>query len=134
MQYADQAYRALLDEHGLVRLMARCGNPYDHAMMESFMKTLTAEAEGSAFVPSVGALDDILCVHADRVVGNDNTMRYRGLSLQIPPDRHRHHYVKAMVRAHEYPDGTLAIFHGARCLARNWADGELVEPQCWQAA
>ena len=61
-----------------------------------------AEGQGSAFVPFAGALDDILCVHADRVVGNDNTVRYRRLTLQIPPDRHRHHYVKARVRVHEY--------------------------------
>ena len=39
-----------------------------------------------------------------------------GLSLQIPPGRHHHHYVKARVRVHEYPDGTLALFHGPRCL------------------
>ena len=83
-----------------------------------------AEGQGSAFVPFAGALDEILCVHADRVVGNDNTVRYRGLSLQIPPGRHRHHYVKARVRVHEYPDGTLALFHGPRCLARYSADGE----------
>lgn len=95
---------------------------------------LPAEAEGTAFVPFAGALDDILCVHADRTVSNDNTVRYRGLSLQIPPDRHRHHYVKARVRVHEYPDGTLALFHGPRCLARYNAGGEPVEPQTRQAA
>ena len=93
-----------------------------------------AEDKGSAFVPFAGALDEILCVHAERVVGNDNTVRYRRLSLQIPPDRHRHHYVKARVRVHEYPDGTLALFHGPRCLARYNADGEPVEPQRRQAA
>jgi hypothetical protein len=27
------------------------------------------------------------------------------------------------VRVHDYPDGTLAIFHGPRCLARYRADG-----------
>ena len=42
-QYAAQAYRALLDEHGLVGSMGRRGNPYDNAMMESFMKTLKVE-------------------------------------------------------------------------------------------
>ena len=42
-QYAAQAYRALLREHGLVGSMARRGNPYDNAMMESFMKTLKVE-------------------------------------------------------------------------------------------
>ena len=95
---------------------------------------VTPEAEGSAFVPFAGALDDILCVHADRVVGNDNTVRYRGLNMQIPPDRHRHHYVKARVRVHEYPDGTLAVFHGPRCLARYRATGEPIDNQTRQAA
>ena len=92
------------------------------------------ESDGSAFVPFSGALDDILCVQADRVVSNDNTVRYRGLSLQLPPDRHRRHYVKARVRVHEYPDGTLAVFHGPRCLARHHADGEPIENQTRQAA
>ena len=57
-----------------------------------------AEDKGSAFVPFAGALDDILCVQQERTVGNDNTVRYHGLSLHIPPARHRHHYVKARVR------------------------------------
>ena len=35
-QYAAQAYRALLREHGLVGSMARRGNPYDNAMMEKW--------------------------------------------------------------------------------------------------
>ena len=93
-----------------------------------------AEGQGSAFVPFTGALDDILCVHADRVVGNDNTVRYRRLTLQIPPDRHRHHHVKARVRVHEYPDRTLALFHGPRCLARYTANGEPIETPTRQAA
>ena len=42
-QYAAQAYRALLGEHGLIGSMGRRGNPYDNAMMESFMKTLKVE-------------------------------------------------------------------------------------------
>ena len=74
---------------------------------------------GTAFIPWVGSsLADILCVQEDRVVANDNTVRYQGLSLQIPPDQHRCHYVKVMVRVHEYPDCNLAVFHGPRCLAR----------------
>ena len=36
-------------------------------------------------------------------------------------------YVKARVRVHEYPDGTLALFHGPRCLARYTANGEPIE-------
>jgi len=56
-----------------------------------------AEAVGAAFVPFTGNLEDILCVQEERVVGNDNTVRYHGRTLQIPADRHRHHYVKAKV-------------------------------------
>jgi len=86
-----------------------------------------AEA-GTAFVPWIGtALAEILCVHEERVVAKDNTVRYRGLILQSPQDTHRFHYVKATVRVHEYPDGTLAVFHGPRCLARYSAEGGLQE-------
>ena len=34
----------LLAAHGLTGSMSRCGNPYDNAKAESFMKTLKAEA------------------------------------------------------------------------------------------
>jgi transposase len=87
-----------------------------------------APEPGTAFVPWVGAsLADMLCVQEDRVVANDNTVRYQGLHLQIPPDQHRFHYVKATVRVHAYPNGTLAVFHGPRCLARYQSDGRVIE-------
>lgn len=82
--------------------------------------------EASAFVPFAGNVRDILCVQEERVVSNDNTVRYNGLSLQIEADRHRHHFVKAKVRVHAYPDGELAIFHGPRCIARYQADGSAI--------
>jgi transposase len=94
-----------------------------------------AAEPGSAFVRYRGGdLADILCVQEDRVVGNDNTVRYNRLSLQIPPDRHRHHYVKARVRVHEYPDGRLAVFHGPRCLARYDRKGGLIDQNLKSAA
>ncbi len=37
--------------------------------------------------------------------------------------------MKVTVRVHEYPDGTLAVFHGPRCLARYHADGRLIEAE-----
>ncbi len=88
---------------------------------------------GTAFVPWIGTnLADILCVQEERVVAKDNTVRYQGLSLQIPQDPHRFHYVKVTVRVHEYPNSTLAVFHGPRCLARYQPDGRLIEPGCAQ--
>ncbi len=86
-----------------------------------------AEEPASAFVPFAGDLDDILCVQQERVVAGDNTVRYKGKSLQIPADHHRHHYVKARVRVHHYPDGRLAVFHGPRCLFRFDADGDRID-------
>jgi transposase len=83
--------------------------------------------EGTAFVPFVGVLDDILCVQEERVVRNDNTVRYEGRVLQIPEQRHRRHFVKATVRVHDYPDGRLAIFHGPRWLADYHPDGSLID-------
>ena len=93
-----------------------------------------AEDRGTAFVPFTGALDDILCIHEERTVSNDNTVRYKRLALQIPAGRHRRHYVKARVRVHEYPDGTMAVFHGPRCLARYHADGQPIDSQTREAA
>jgi transposase len=89
---------------------------------------VTPEHPETAFVADrAGVHRDILCVQEERVVGNDNTVRYRGLSLQIPPSPIRPHFVKVRVRVHDYPDGTLAIFHGPRCLARYRADGSLLD-------
>jgi len=80
----------------------------------------------TAFVAYIGPdLKEVLCIQEDRVVGRDNCVAYRRLSLQLPPDRHRHHHVKARVRVHEYPDGRLSVLRGPRCLARYQADGSL---------
>ena len=95
-----------------------------------------AEGEGSAFVPwaGAGALADILCVQEERVVGNDNTVRYKRLTLSIPPDTHRRHYVKSRVRVREYPDGGLAVFAGPRRLADYDREGRLIEGERKEAA
>ena len=88
---------------------------------------VTAAEPGSAFVPYAGDLAEVLCVQVERVVGNDNCVRYDGRCLQIPPHRHRHHFVKVKVRVHAYEDGRLAVFHGPRCLARYQPDGRLAD-------
>jgi hypothetical protein len=44
-----------------------------------------ATEPGTAFIPWVGTpLAEILCVQEERVVATNNTVRYQGLSLQIP--------------------------------------------------
>ncbi len=87
------------------------------------------EEPGTAFVAWAGAgLADILSIQEGRSVSNDNTVRYKRLTLQIPEDRHRRHYVKAKVKVHEYHNGQLAIFHGPRCLARYDKEGSPAQP------
>ena len=62
---------------------------------------------GSAFVPDpAGIWRNSLCVQEERVVGNDNTVRYHRLTLQLPQSPLRPHFVKATVRVHHYPDET----------------------------
>jgi hypothetical protein len=87
-----------------------------------------AAEEGSAFIPYAGRpLDDILCIQESRQVGRDNCVNWNRLALQIPPQRHRHHYVRATVRVHQYPDSRLAIFDGPSCLARFDPDGKPID-------
>ncbi len=76
------------------------------------------EDPGSAFVPCPPEQwREILCRHESRQVGNDNTVRWKGRRLQIPPSRLRPHFVKAPVRLHEYPDGAVALFWGPHRIA-----------------
>ena len=83
-------------------------------------------AEESAFVAvsDPASLTDILCIEQERVVARDNTVAYEGRTLQLPESPARAHYVKARVKVHDYPDGTLAVFYGPRCLASYRAQEE----------
>ena len=78
-----------------------------------------AEQDGSAFVADPAqAWRDILCIEEERVVGNDNTVKWKRLSLQIPPSPLRPHFVRTKVRVLEYPDGRLAVCWGPHRLAQ----------------
>jgi transposase len=82
--------------------------------------------EASAFVAIPGVdLSEILCIVEERQVGHDNCVAYKKLKRQIPPSPYRHHFVKAKVKVRQYPNGTHAIFHGPRCIARYTHKGAL---------
>jgi len=83
----------------------------------------------SAFVAdTLSARHELLCIQETRQVGNDNTVKWRRLCLQIPPSPLRPHFVKASVRVHEYPDGRIAVFLGPHRLADYDPTGRLIEP------
>jgi transposase len=91
---------------------------------------IEAEQEGSAFITdAIGSWREILCIQDERTVGNDNTVKWQTLSLQLPPSRLRPHFVKAKVRVHAYPDGQLAVFWGPHRLADYEADGTLIQTE-----
>ncbi len=73
--------------------------------------------------PIRALLAETLCIEEERIVGRDNTVGYGGRRLQLPASPARAHYVKAQVKVHEYPDGTLAVFHGPRRIAGYTAEG-----------
>ena len=89
-----------------------------------------AEQAGSGFVPDpAGQWRQALCVHEERTVGNDNTVKWRNHALQLPPSPLRPHFVKAKVRLHEDPDGRVSIFLGPHRLADYDAAGAIIAPE-----
>lgn len=99
---------------------------YRPAFNEEFGVEPTEEEE--LFVKWAGAeLDDILCEQFSRTVRNDNCVVFKKLTLQIPKDKYRYHYVKAKVRLCRYANGNFAIFHGHRKLAQYDQEGELLK-------
>ena len=83
-----------------------------------------------AFIPwsssATTTLEDILCLEEYRTVQHDNTVRYKGLVLQIPKNEYRSQYIRAEVKVHEYLDHQLAIFYGPLCIGRYEANGLLM--------
>jgi transposase len=90
---------------------------------------ITAEQQGTAFVADRHqAWREALCVIEERTVGNDNTIAWSGRRLQLPESRLRPHFVKAVVRVHEYPDSTISVFLGPHRLATFAANGQQISP------
>src|SRR5258708_4132370 len=89
-----------------------------------------AAEPGTALVPWTGGdLDEILCHQEERIVGNDNTVIFGKLRLQIEPSPLRPHFVRASVQVRRYADNTVAIFYGPRCIGRYRPDGTPREAQ-----
>jgi transposase len=95
---------------------------------------IKAGQEGTAFVADTHhAWREALCVIEERTVANDNTIAWNGQRLQLPESRLRPHFVKAVVRVHEYPDGTVSVFLGPHRLATFGAEGEQISPDAPQS-
>lgn len=131
---SERAFRTHQDR--LVKELALHGiTDMDEAnryLSQVYMPTFNAQfkksaiEEGAAFIPWIGGnIDDILCEHFERTVNADNCVSFERMTLQIPANRYRCHYVRVKVQVHRYLDGSLAIFHGPRRLADYDSRGKL---------
>lgn len=71
-------------------------------------------------------LQEILCMHEEREVQKDNTIRYKGMTLQIPKNDFRHHYVRTKVEVRDYGKQGIGVFYGHMCIGKYTANGVLV--------
>ncbi|MDZ4278274.1 MAG: ISNCY family transposase [Dehalococcoidia bacterium] len=81
----------------------------------------------SAFVPLAGIdLRLLLSSQHERVVGNDNTVSFNRLVLQLPTSKHRLHHVRCPVLVHEFPNLTLGVSYQGRLLAAYSQQGDIL--------
>lgn len=89
--------------------------------------TVAAQQSGTAFVPYRGTeLDKIFSIQQERVVGNDNTVRFENLTLQIESQSFRYSLARCRVRVCRHLDGTLSVYYGQHRLGRYDATGALL--------
>ena len=89
--------------------------------------TVPAQQEGTAFVPYWGAdLNKIFSIQEERVIGNDNTVTFGKLSLQIEPQTFRYSLARCRVLVCQHLDGTLSLYYGPHLLGRYQATGGLL--------
>jgi len=115
-----------------IQTMVQANAYLQQTYMPDFNSRFAVEAAEpqSAFVALQGVdVGDILSEQYERVVGNDNCVRFEGLSLQIPSDQHRLHYVRCKVKVRRNCEGGLSIHQGPRCLARYDAQGEICQQE-----
>lgn len=85
-----------------------------------------AEQTGTAFLPYPGRdLEKIFSQQQERVVDNDNTVRFEGRCLQIPQQTFRFSLARCRVLVCQHLDQTLSVHYGHHVLGNYNADGQI---------
>jgi transposase len=88
-----------------------------------------ARETGSAFVRSRRLdLENIFCLKHERLVANDNTIRFGQKALQLERARFRASLAGCRVTIHEHLDEKLSVWFGQNLVGRFDADGQLLNP------
>ena len=91
--------------------------------------SVAAAEQGTAFVPYRGNdLDLIFSKHHERVVGNDNTITFGKLGLQIEPQTFRFSMARCRVMVCEHLDETISVHYGPHVLGTYSREGQLLTP------
>jgi transposase len=89
--------------------------------------SVKAEQTGTAFLPYTGtALEKIFSAQHERVVDNDNTVRYENRCLQIPQQTFRFSLARCHVLVCEHLDTTISLHYGPHQLGRYDSQGGLL--------
>lgn len=87
--------------------------------------SVDAEQSGTAFLPYTGTeLAKIFSLQHERVVENDNTVRYENRCLQIPQQTFRFSLARCKVLVCEHLDQTITVHYGHHVLGRYDAAGQ----------
>lgn len=87
--------------------------------------SVEAEQPGTAFLPYRGTeLEKVFSQQHERIVGNDNTVRYGNRCLQIPQQTFRFSLARCRVLVCEHLDQTLSVHYANHVLGRYDASGQ----------
>jgi len=100
----------------------------DWGVMHNARFSVQAEQTGTAFLPYPGNdLDKIFSQHHERIIDNDNTVRFEGRCLQIPQQTFRFSMARCRVLVCEHLDQTISVHYGPHLLGRYDAAGQILQ-------
>jgi len=90
--------------------------------------SINAEQSGTAFLPYGGNdLDKIFSQQHERVIDNDNTVRFAGRCLQIPKQTFRFSMARCRVLVCAHLDQTMSVHYGPHLLGRYDVAGRILQ-------